>query len=159
MAMVHRGNLDASPCVDTLPLKYTHVVQIRIDLYLNYLITARKRSLRRLCFHSCLSVHRRGGVCLWSQGVCHTPWADTLLPTTCWDTHPPAQYMLGYTNPPLTSACWEILSVNKALHYYKVTISAWLSTIINSLLSCFVYLLGKVVTPRSKLLSEPMLKN
>ena len=32
-----------------------------------------------------------------------TPWADTLLPSVCWDTppgrHPPAQCMLGYTPP------------------------------------------------------------
>ena len=28
----------------------------------NYIITARKRSLRRLCFYRCLSVHRGGGV-------------------------------------------------------------------------------------------------
>ena len=34
-------------------------------------IIARKRSLRRLCFHRCLSVHR-GGVC----------------PIACWDTPP-----------------------------------------------------------------------
>ena len=40
------------------------------------LITTRKRSLRRLCFHKCLSVHRGGGVCLLSQ----TPTqADTPL--------------------------------------------------------------------------------
>ena len=58
-----------------------------------FLFTARKRSLRRLYFHRCLSFHRKGGVC----------------PIACWDTHthtpgpeadtPQAdtpQYMLGY---------------------------------------------------------------
>ena len=46
-------------------------------------ITARKRSLRRLCFHRCLSV-QGGGVCL----------------NACWDTHPPDRYPLGrYTQP------------------------------------------------------------
>ena len=52
-----------------------------------HIITARKRSLRRLCFHRCLSVHR-GGICLWSQGgVWQTPpWADTPPPP---GRHPP----------------------------------------------------------------------
>ena len=27
------------------------------------------------------------------------PWADTSLPSACWDTHPSAQCMLGYTTP------------------------------------------------------------
>ena len=34
--------------------------------YDEHIFTARKRSLRRLCFHKCLSVHR-GGVCVVSQ--------------------------------------------------------------------------------------------
>ena len=32
------------------------------------IFTARKRNLRRLCFHKCLSVHREVGVYLWSRG-------------------------------------------------------------------------------------------
>ena len=47
-----------------------------------------------------------------------TPWANTplgrqppLLPSACWDTHTPAQCMLGYIHPPLPSACWD--TVNK----------------------------------------------
>ena len=56
-----------------------------------------------------------------------TPWADTPLPSACWDTHTPAQCLLGYTPPcpmdtgihtypcpvhavihtPLPSACWD----------------------------------------------------
>ena len=58
----------------------------------------------------CQSFCLQGGVCLWSRGgVCHThPWADTPqedtpgrhpLSSACWDTHTPAQYMLGYTSP------------------------------------------------------------
>ena len=74
-------------------------------------VTARKRSLRRLCFHRCPSVFR--GVCLiacWDA----PPQADTSLgrhppgqtpprQTPPWaDTpqlgrHPPAQCMLGYS--------------------------------------------------------------
>ena len=51
----------------------------------------------------CLST---GGICLCSRGnVCHTHThthtrADTPLPSACWDTHTPAQCMLGYTHPP-----------------------------------------------------------
>ena len=48
------------------------------------LVTARKRSLRRLCFHWCLSVHMGGGVC----------------PIACWDTHPQADTPLGRDPPP-----------------------------------------------------------
>ena len=84
-------------------------------------ITARKRSLRRLCFHRCLSVH--GGVCLpiacWDTHPLeqvhplgrYTPWAGTPLGRyipkqvhpqqvhTPWAGTPPAQCMLGYTLP------------------------------------------------------------
>ena len=48
-----------------------------------YIFTARKRSLRRLCFHRYLSVHREG--CGRTRGR-HSP-----------GRHPPAQCMLGYT--------------------------------------------------------------
>ena len=52
--------------------------------FLKNLITARKQSLRRLCFYRCLSVHRgvcmAGGVCgrrghAWWKGVCMGVWA------------------------------------------------------------------------------------
>ena len=71
-----------------------------------YLIfTARKRSLRRLCFHRCLSVH---GGCLPHCMLGYTPRADMppcgqTTPQT--DTHTP----LGRHPPP--SACWD--TVNK----------------------------------------------
>ena len=62
------------------------------------IFTAHKRSLRRLCFHRCLSAHRRG--------VCHThPWTDTPRQTspqayTPLGRHTPsAQCMLEYTPP------------------------------------------------------------
>ena len=38
-------------------------------IYVSNFITARKRSLRRLCFYRCLSVHR-GGMCGCSWGAC-----------------------------------------------------------------------------------------
>ena len=72
-----------------------------------YIITTRKRSLQRLYFHRCLSVHREVSAFGPGGGVCHTPWEDpsgqtppgqTPLPIACWDT-PPA------------SACWD--TVNK----------------------------------------------
>ena len=50
------------------------------------IFTARKRSLRRLCFHRCLSVHM-GEVC----------------PIACWDAHPPGR-------SPLRSACWDMVN-------------------------------------------------
>ena len=54
------------------------------------IFTARKRSLRRLCFYTCLSVHGGGGVC----------------PIACWDTtplgrhHPPGQTHPSARHPP-----------------------------------------------------------
>ena len=69
------------------------------------LITARKRSLRRLCFLRCLSPHRR------VSATSPSSWEDTSMgrtprPSACWDTHTPAQCMLGYI-PLLPSACWD----------------------------------------------------
>ena len=52
----------------------------------NNIITARKRSLRRLCFYTCLSFCSWGGVCL----------------SACWDTHPP-----GSRHPPGTDIPWS----------------------------------------------------
>ena len=100
-------------------------------------ITARKRSLQKLCFHKCLSVD--GGVYLWSWGLSATPpgqtppkqiplgrhppdrhlpgrhpQTDTPLPSACWDTHPPAQCMLGYTP---SSACWNTVNKRAVSHW------------------------------------------
>ena len=86
----------------------------------HHFITTHKWSLQRLCFHRCLSVYR--GVSAPLHAGIHTPWADTPwadillgrhrradtsegmlgythtpLPSACWDTHPPAQCMLGYS--------------------------------------------------------------
>ena len=36
----------------------------------NCIVTARKRSLRRLCFYRCLSVHTGGGMCGFIWGAC-----------------------------------------------------------------------------------------
>ena len=90
------------------------------------IFTARKRSLRRLCFHRCLSAHRRG--------VCHThPWTDTPrqtppqaytplgrhtpLPSACWNTHPHAQCMLGYSQQAGGYAShWNAFLLNRIFH-------------------------------------------
>ena len=65
-------------------------------LNLNTLRSLKNKSItvitaRRLCFHRCLSVHRRGGVCLWS-------WADTPRADTPWAGHPLADTHLA--DPP-----------------------------------------------------------
>ena len=68
------------------------------------IFTDRKRSLQRLCFHRCPSVHGGGDVC----------------PIACWDTHTPlgghpwGRLPLADTprkTPPMPSACWD--TVNK----------------------------------------------
>ena len=73
-------------------------------IYWKPLVTARKQSLRRLCFHRCLSVCQGASAPLHAR--VHTPWADTPWADTPWaDTplgryspgrHPPVQCMLGY---------------------------------------------------------------
>ena len=82
------------------------------------IITARKRSLRRLCFYTCLSVHRRGST--WAgthtpgpgapPGTRYPPIPGTpprpgtpLGRYTPWAGTPP-----GTGTPPQSSACWEI---------------------------------------------------
>ena len=42
------------------------------------IVTARKRSLRRLCFHRCLS---GGGVCILGGGSASGGWADSPSPS------------------------------------------------------------------------------
>ena len=56
------------------------------------------------------SVHReRGCLADTPSPQAHIPWADTPpadtpLPSAYWDTHTPAQCMLGYTSPPAATA-------------------------------------------------------
>ena len=91
-----------------------------------FIITARKRSLRRLCFHRCLSVHRGGCLphCMLGYTPPRTrgrhplpqdrwqtpPWADTPWADTPWaDT--PSEQTPHRVDTPLRSACWD--TVNK----------------------------------------------
>ena len=84
-------------------------------------ITARKRSLRKLCFHRCLSVHRRGvcPIACWDTPLPqahpqadtplgrHPPWADN----PPWEDNPHGQTTPLADTPLLHSACWD--TVNK----------------------------------------------
>ena len=90
------------------------------------LVTARNVVAAKLCFHRCLWFCSQGvgGVpnspLPWADTPrqTHPPrltphfwadtplprqppslWADPPLPSACWDTHPPAQCILGYTPP------------------------------------------------------------
>ena len=95
-------------------------------------VTARKRSLRRQCFHRCLSIHR--GVSVPLHAGIHPPGADppSRYPpdqgqTSPRSRHPPDQrrtptltgsrhhtpqtrgrHPLGADTPPPCSACWEV---------------------------------------------------
>ena len=83
-------------------------------------ITARKQSLRRFCFHRCLSVH--GGVCLPSRDrETHTPWDQRRTPPfprtrhtppkdrpPTMGRHPPGRHPPGQTPP--GSACWDTVN-------------------------------------------------
>ena len=64
-----------------VPQVGNYAVQIEGLSCVKNLITARKRSLQRLCFYRCLSVHGRGsihgmgavhvrGQCAWQGGMC-----------------------------------------------------------------------------------------
>ena len=78
---------------------------------INFIITVRKRSLRRLCFHRCLSVHRgvypiacRADTPLGrhSDGQTHFPtWEDTPRADTPWQTPP------RHTLPPRHTPPWQ----------------------------------------------------
>ena len=71
--MVHFQSLNRCPFTGKL-----RMFQFKQSASLFKVITARKRSLRRLCFHRCLSVHRGACVagghvwwgCVWWLGVC-----------------------------------------------------------------------------------------
>ena len=97
-----------------------------------FLGTARKRSLRRLCFHRCLSVHREGCLSLvLGRGVSATHTPRQTLPGQRppgktppgrhpLDRHHLGKHPLGQTplcpvhvgiHTPLPSACWD--TVNK----------------------------------------------
>ena len=52
-------------------------------LFWKALITARKRSLRRLCFHRCLSVHAGGGGEGWSLSRGVSVWEGSLSDGLC----------------------------------------------------------------------------
>ena len=52
--------------------------------FFNFLITARKRSLRRLCFYTCLSVILFTGECAWQRG--HA-WQGACMPGGCGEGH------------------------------------------------------------------------
>ena len=104
------------------------------EIFHSSIFTARKRTLRRLCFHRCLSVHRGEGVSApLHAGIHplgrhppgrhplgrHTPalpsacWDTHPLPSACWDTHPHVQCMLGYgqqaggTHPTGMHSCYN----------------------------------------------------
>ena len=72
--------------------------------------TARKRSLRRLCFHRCLSVHR--------EGVCHTPSGQTPPGQThSLGRHPPPADTPGQSLPCPVHAGIQLTSGRCASHW------------------------------------------
>ena len=69
----------------------------RIHFVTATVFTARKQSLRRLCFHRCLSVHRGVSSPLHAGIHTHTPGQTPPGQTPLGQTPSPAQCMLGYT--------------------------------------------------------------
>ena len=122
--------LEADPRMQTSPLPDIHgivrdtvnkrVVRILLECIL---VTVRKRSLRRLCFYTCLSVilfTGGGGVypsmqlsLSWCEGsiqVTSNAWWDRSHDTPPGQVHPPragTPHWVG-TPPPGSSVCWEI---------------------------------------------------
>ena len=86
---------------------------VRILLECFLVITARKQSLRRLCFYTCLSV------ILFCLSACwDTPPRKQTPPSG--SRHPPqeANTPAGSRHPPLRSACWEIRPTSGRYAYY-----------------------------------------
>ena len=85
------------------------------------LITARKRSLRRLCFHRCLSVHR--GV---PGQVPPSRYTSRQVPPPPGQVHPPGRYtpgqQAGGTHPNGMHSCININVLNCTifLHIYLI---------------------------------------
>ena len=68
-----------------------------------WIFTARKRSLRRLCFYTCLSVHRGGVPGQVSPRQVH-PWVGTHPPwagALPWQVHSPGRYTPWAGTPPM----------------------------------------------------------
>ena len=88
-------------------------------------ITACNRSLRRLCFHRCLSVHRRVSASGPGGGVSATPPGQTPLGANDPTQTPPEQTPPGQTHP-LPSACWDTppCSVYAGIHTHPCPMHA-----------------------------------
>ena len=78
---------------------YVYVPHINIfDPEIAPIITARKRSLQRLCFYTCLSVHTGGVPGQVTPPGRYTPWPGTTQAgTPPGQVHLPPQCMLGYS--------------------------------------------------------------
>ena len=89
------------------------------------IFTARKRSLRRLCFRRCLSVHRESTWAGIPPRQAHpTPWAGTPpqvhLPGQVHPLgrYPPSQVTPLGRYPPLGhTACWDMVKQAGGLHF------------------------------------------
>ena len=87
--------------------------------YCDLIFTAHKRSLRRLCFYTCLSVHSgRGSTWAGTPQAGTPPWAGT----------PPTG------TPPGSSACWEMRAIRILLecilvHFCDCLFTVYLSSI------------------------------
>ena len=90
------------------------------------IINARKRSLRRLCFYTCLSVHR-------GEYLSRSPWAGTSPPLqvpplgryTPWAGTPPGRY------PPVATVHAGIRSIKLFFHVEFTTMNGSLVTCCN----------------------------
>ena len=108
---------------------------LRRSVKFSCIFTARKRSLRRLCFYTCVAVHREGAYLgMYPPDQVHPPG-----PGTPWDqvhpqdqVHPPGPgtLPLGPGTPPGSSACWEIRATSGQYASYW---NAFLFRIQNSL--------------------------
>ena len=102
------------------------------DVRNSVIFTAHKRSLQRLCFYTCLSVH--GGEYRYTSqaGTPHSPrqvHSPGQVHPTSWAGTPPSRYTPQTGTPgagtpphplpsPGSSACWEIRATSGRYAYY-----------------------------------------
>ena len=110
-------------------LKCCDLVKTRGHFFIFFIFTARKQSLRRLCFHKCLSVHKGGGLPRCMLGYTPRSEADTPTPARPSRQTPPVRTAWCYTvdkRAVFMHSCWvrKFISMEPAIHLFWLDFKA-----------------------------------